>query len=55
MSEIGAITPTNTEIPVDGHRPPEGDGKRRPPRRPRKPKSDEDMGEMEPHKLDVEA
>ena len=55
MNGIGAVTPTNTEVPVEGHRLPEGDGKKRPPRRPRKPKSDDDLVEVQPHKLDVEA
>ena len=44
MSGIGAVTPINTDVPVEGHQPPEGDGKKRPPRRPRKPKSERRYG-----------
>jgi hypothetical protein len=54
MSGIGAVTPAKTKLPVEGH-PPERDGGKRPPRRPRKPKSDEDLVEVPPHKLDVDA
>jgi hypothetical protein len=55
MSGIGAVAPTKTKLPVEGHQPPEGDGRRRPPRKPRKPLSDDDLVEVQPHKLDVEA
>ena len=54
MSGIGAVTPAETKLPVEGHQQPDRDGKR-PPRPPRKPRSDDDMVEVEPHKLDVEA
>jgi hypothetical protein len=55
MSGIGAVTPAKSKLPVEGHQPPERDGGKRPPRKPRKPKSDDDMVEVEPHTLDVEA
>jgi hypothetical protein len=56
MSGIGAVTPAKTQLPVEGHQPPDRDGgKRAQPRHPRKPKSDADVVEVEPHKLDVEA
>ena len=55
MSGIGAVTPAKTKLPAEGHRPPEGDGRKRLPRKPRKPKSDDDLVEVQPHKLDVEA
>jgi hypothetical protein len=53
MSGIGAVTPPKTQLPVEGHQPPERDGGRRAP--PRKPKPDDDLVEAEQHKLDLEA
>jgi hypothetical protein len=55
MSGIGAVSPAKTKLPVEAHQPPERDGRKRPPGKPRKPKSDDDLVEVEPHKLDVEA
>jgi hypothetical protein len=55
MSEIGAVPPADRNVPADGHQPPEREVRRRPPHRPRKPASEGDLVEVEPHKLDVEA
>jgi hypothetical protein len=56
MSGIGAVAPADRHLPVEGREPPERDGgKGSLPRRPRKPRSDADLVEVEPHKLDVEA
>ena len=54
MSDIGAVVPAETRLPVEEHRRAERDG-RKSPRQPRKPQSSDDMVEAEPHKLDVEA
>lgn len=56
MSGIGSVVPAEKQGPVERRPPPERDGgKRPPPRRPGKPRSDADLVEVEPHKLDVEA
>jgi hypothetical protein len=54
MSDVAAVVPVETHLPVEQHRRVERDG-RKPPRQPRKPRSSDDMVETEPHKLDVEA
>jgi hypothetical protein len=54
MSGIGAVTPANKQPSVEGQQP-ERDGRKRPPRNPRKPRSDDDLVEVEPRKLDLEA
>jgi hypothetical protein len=55
MSGIAAVTPAKPKLPVEAHQSTERDGGKRPPRQPRKPKSDDQLVEVEPHKLDVEA
>ena len=52
MSGVGAVTPPKTQLPVEPR--PERDGGKRPPL-PRKPRKDEDLVEVEPRNLDVEA
>jgi hypothetical protein len=55
MSGIGAVAPADKRKPIEERQPPERDGGRgSPPRRPRKPRSD-DLVEVEPRKLDIEA
>jgi hypothetical protein len=54
MSGIGAIPPADKHVPVEGHQPADGDGRKKPPPR-RKPRPDDDLVKAEPHKLDVEA
>ena len=56
MSDIGAVVPTETGLPVDARQQPVRDrGKtaRRP--QPRQPRLDDEMVEAEPHTLDLEA
>jgi hypothetical protein len=56
MSGIGAVAPADQRLPIEGQEAPQRDGgKGSPPRRPRKPRSDADLVEAEPHKLDLEA
>jgi hypothetical protein len=55
MSGIGSVVPADKQDPVERRPPPERDGGKGSPRRPRKPRSDADLVEVEPHELDVEA
>jgi hypothetical protein len=55
MSGIGAVAPADKRKPAEGRHPPEHDGGKGSPRRPREPRPDADLVEVEPHKLDVEA
>jgi len=55
MSGIGAVTPASTQSSVEGQQPPERDGRKRPPRSPRRPQTDDEMVAVEPRKLDLEA
>ena len=56
MSGIGTVAPADKRKPVEERQSPERDGgKGSPPRRPREPRSDADLVEVEPHTLDVEA
>jgi hypothetical protein len=55
MSGIGAVAPADKPLPVEAREPPQRDGGKGSPRRPRKPRSDADLVEAEPHKLDLEA
>ncbi len=43
MSEIAPVTPAKTKLPVEAHQSTERDGGKRPPRQPRKPKSDDEL------------
>ena len=56
MSDIGPVAPAEKKLPVDPHRQPARD-RGKPARRlqRRKPPSDDEMVEAEPHTLDVEA
>jgi hypothetical protein len=54
MSGIGPVVPADTRKPIEEHGPTDRDG-RRPPRRPPKPRTDDDLVEVDPHKLDLEA
>jgi hypothetical protein len=54
MSGIGPVVPADTWKPVEEHGPADRDGKR-PPRRSPKQRTDDDLVEVEPHKLDFEA
>jgi hypothetical protein len=53
MSGIGPVVPADQQQPVEEHGPADQDGKplRRPPRR----RTKDDLVEVEPHKLDLEA
>lgn len=53
MKDIGAIAPAEAHPPVEPHDRLDKDNRQ--PRRPRKPPSDDDMVETQPHKLDLEA
>jgi len=56
MSEIGAIAPADKPAFIEARLAPERDGgKGSLPRRPRKPRPDDEQVEKETHKLDVEA
>ncbi|HEY7581033.1 MAG TPA: hypothetical protein VH855_25850 [Acetobacteraceae bacterium] len=53
MSGIGPVVPADTRKPIDEHGPADRDG--RPPRRPPKRRTEDELVEVEPRKLDLEA
>jgi hypothetical protein len=55
MSDIGAVAPADRHAPTPGRQSPERDGDKKSKPRPREPKADGAMVEVEPHKLDIEA
>ena len=55
MSGIGSVVPADKQDPLERRSPERDAGKESLPRRPRKPQSDADLVEIEPHALDVEA
>ena len=55
MSDIGAVAPPDRHAPTPGRQPQESEGGKRSKPRPREPKADDDLIEVEPRKLDIEA
>jgi hypothetical protein len=55
MSGIGGVTPTDKHTPEKRQPGPRDDGKAAPQRPPRKQQSEDDLVEVEPHTLDIEA
>jgi hypothetical protein len=53
MSGIGPVVPADTRKPVEEHGPVDRDGKA--PRRPLKQRTDDELVEVEPRQLDLEA
>jgi hypothetical protein len=56
MSDIGAVTPTESRLPADARHQPARELDKTPRRpQPRKPRSADEMIEIESHTLDLEA
>ncbi len=53
MSGIGPVNPADQRQPIEEHGSADQDGK--PPRRPPRRQTKDDLVEVEPHKLDLEA